>query len=241
MPIDWGVIEKALGEKLDHTAVKQRKVVSQYVSYIEGWWAIKEANRIFGAGGWSYSVRDLSCVVSEPKKLMSGQGHTVTYVCQVVVTVGEVSRHDVGAGNGQDKELGAAHEKAVKEAVTDGLKRALRTFGNPFGLPLYDKDKEDVSEPERPETAPVEAAEAPKPRPDVRRAMDAQAPATPFDDVPPAVEAAMRAISEKRTLPDLLNYWTALNADAKEIASVKEVIAAKDRRKAELSTKGQAA
>ncbi len=38
-----------------------------------------------------------------------------------------------GAGHGYDLDLGLAHESAIKEAVTDALKRALRTFGNPFG------------------------------------------------------------------------------------------------------------
>ena len=33
-----------------------------------------------------------------------------------------------------------AHEMALKAAETDATKRALATFGNPFGLALYDKD-----------------------------------------------------------------------------------------------------
>ena len=33
-----------------------------------------------------------------------------------------------------------------KEAATDALKRALRTFGNPFGLALYDKSRENVDD-----------------------------------------------------------------------------------------------
>src|SRR5690606_29122102 len=32
----------------------------------------------------------------------------------------------------------------IKEAVTDALKRTLRTFGNPFGLALYDKSRANV-------------------------------------------------------------------------------------------------
>ena len=34
----------------------------------------------------------------------------------------------------------AAFEKAKKEGTTDGLKRALRNFGNLLGMCLYDKD-----------------------------------------------------------------------------------------------------
>jgi len=37
--------------------------------------------------------------------------------------------------------LGEAHESALKEAETDATKRALVTFGNLFGLALYDKQQ----------------------------------------------------------------------------------------------------
>jgi hypothetical protein len=39
---------------------------------------------------------------------------------------------------------GEAHESAIKEAETDAMKRALTTFGNPFGLALYDKEQHNV-------------------------------------------------------------------------------------------------
>ena len=38
------------------------------------------------------------------------------------------------------KGKGAAFEKAKKEAATDGMKRALRSFGNVLGNCLYDKE-----------------------------------------------------------------------------------------------------
>jgi len=37
--------------------------------------------------------------------------------------------------------LADAHEGASKEAITDALKRSLRSFGNQFGNSLYSKDK----------------------------------------------------------------------------------------------------
>jgi len=40
--------------------------------------------------------------------------------------------------------LGEAHENALKEAETDATKRALTTFGNLFGLALYDKEQAGV-------------------------------------------------------------------------------------------------
>jgi hypothetical protein len=38
---------------------------------------------------------------------------------------------------------------ALKAAETDATKRALATFGNPFGLALYDKDQAGVTRPPR--------------------------------------------------------------------------------------------
>ncbi len=46
-----------------------------------------------------------------------------------------------------------AHEIALKAAETDATKRALATFGNPFGLALYDKDQAHVTKPRKPEIA----------------------------------------------------------------------------------------
>ncbi len=42
-------------------------------------------------------------------------------------------------------DLGQAHQSALKEAETDAMKRALMTFGNPFGLALYDKRQREVT------------------------------------------------------------------------------------------------
>ncbi|MEB3360517.1 MAG: Rad52/Rad22 family DNA repair protein [Synechococcaceae cyanobacterium] len=46
---------------------------------------------------------------------------------------------------GCDVDLDQAHESALKEAETDAMKRALMTFGNPFGLALHDKAQRQVS------------------------------------------------------------------------------------------------
>jgi hypothetical protein len=69
----------------------------------------------------------------------------VTYIARVSITVGTLVREGTGAGHGIDTDLGLAHESAIKEAETDAMKRALMTFGNPFGLALYDKSQRQVS------------------------------------------------------------------------------------------------
>lgn len=42
-----------------------------------------------------------------------------------------------GSGEGRGASPGEVHEIALKEAETDATKRALATFGRPFGLELY--------------------------------------------------------------------------------------------------------
>src|SRR3546814_4942354 len=44
--------------------------------------------------------------------------------------------------------VGQAHESAIKESETDAMKRALMTFGNQFGLALYDKTRANVCAPD---------------------------------------------------------------------------------------------
>lgn len=148
-------IASELSKPLDSRNVKPPKQYGPKGSYIEGWFAIQEANRIFGWDGWSYDVVDLRCVSERPRQIGREQkdGFGVSYLCTVKVTVGSVTRPDTGSGHGYDVDCGLAHESASKEAVTDALKRALRTFGNPFGLALYDKEKrgvEDGSAPKAP-------------------------------------------------------------------------------------------
>jgi recombination DNA repair RAD52 pathway protein len=43
----------ALQRNLDHRQVRTREAHGRELSYIEGWYAITEANRIFGFDGWS--------------------------------------------------------------------------------------------------------------------------------------------------------------------------------------------
>jgi len=143
--MDWNKTTVLLIEPLKiENVVKPTGNYGPKGDYIEGWHAINEANRIFGFGGWSYTT-DLKFV----SDLVNSNGnHEIGYICKCRLTVDGVTREDVGYGSGAAKKAGDAHEGAVKEAVTDALKRALRTFGNQFGLALYDKKQANVSAPE---------------------------------------------------------------------------------------------
>ncbi len=119
---------EALIQPLDRKHVKSRSGGgNRQLSYIEGWHAISEANRIFGFGGWTSETLQMECVCMEG---------TISYIAKVRVTIGRISREGWGAGHGRGGSVGDKHESAVKEAETDARKRALMTFGNKFGLAL---------------------------------------------------------------------------------------------------------
>ena len=171
-----------LRAKLDRARVKKR----DNYSYIEGWWAIREANRIFGFDGWSRETVRSDCVYGgEYEKTIWENGRktnrTVTsyrcsYRAKVRITVGSVIREGSGHGHGYGDNPGDAHESAEKEAETDAMKRALMTFGNPFGLALYDKTQTDVAlmPAQQPPVQPqiTNGAELPSPAPMTEREAD---------------------------------------------------------------------
>jgi DNA recombination protein Rad52 len=140
-----------LSAPLSREVVKSRDQGRGKVSYVESWHVIAEANRIFGFDGWSSETIETTCVV-EKDRLVGKQldpGWAVTYNAKVRVTIPGaplVWRDGVGTGHGIDRDLGQAHESAIKEAESDAQKRALRMFGNQFGLALYDKSQANVAD-----------------------------------------------------------------------------------------------
>jgi DNA recombination protein Rad52 len=135
---------KALSSKLSAKYVRTRQSGSLTLSYIEGWHAIAEANRIFGYDAWDRQTMAVKCVWEGLK----GNRSACSYIARVRVRVRagdkEICREGCGSGHGVGLTPGEAHESAIKEAETDAMKRALSTFGNPFGLALYDKEQQNV-------------------------------------------------------------------------------------------------
>jgi DNA recombination protein Rad52 len=175
---------KELSAPLDRAHVKQRQQGGSKVSYVEGWHAINEANRIFGFDSWTRQTLSLKCVSERERTIGRDQksGWGVTYSCtvRIIVSCGDISiiRDGSGAGHGIDVDLGQAHESALKEAETDAMKRALMTFGNPFGLALYDKEQKEVEGTQVASSRPQQAAER-RPAETVRRAAPEEAPPAP--------------------------------------------------------------
>lgn len=158
-----------LKAKLNPDHIASREQSGRKLSYIEGWHAIAEANRILGHDGWSRETVECRSVAEHPRKVGKGQytrdGWGVSYIARVRVTVfaGDrtIIREGSGTGHGIDADLGLAHESAIKEAETDAMKRALSTLGWPFGLALYDKSQENVGRDEPAKAAPTPASAQP--------------------------------------------------------------------------------
>jgi hypothetical protein len=72
------------------------------------------------------------------------------YIAKVRITVRAqdttVIREGHGTGEGRGTSPGEVHDIALKAAETDATKRALATFGKPFGLALYRKEKNPPSQ-----------------------------------------------------------------------------------------------
>ncbi len=135
---------KALSAKLSAKHVKTRNKAGVTLSYIEGWHAIAEANRIFGFAGWDRETIETNCVWQHHRQGQNEAAYTVRVRVRVRAGDTEITREGSGSGRGWGPNPAEAHESALKEAETDAMKRALSTFGNPFGLCLYDKAKRGV-------------------------------------------------------------------------------------------------
>ena len=128
---------QALRRELSPRHVRHRVSNGRELSYIEGWHAIAEANRIFGLDGWDRETLDARCAITRETR----GTFLVVYTARVRITVRAggkiVVREGHGSGEGRGTSPGETHDLALKAAETDATKRALATFGKPFGLGLY--------------------------------------------------------------------------------------------------------
>jgi hypothetical protein len=147
---------QALRRNLDHRNIRTREAHGRELHYIEGWYAITEANRIFGFDGWSRETLESRCVLTRENR----GTFLAVYIARVRITVhadgATIIREGHGTGEGRGTSPGEAHDFALKAAETDGTKRALATFGKPFGLALYGSGKTAYS-PKPPAAEPVDA------------------------------------------------------------------------------------
>ena len=153
-------VTNALGQPLDPQLVSQRKGRGgKSYDYLEGHVVIDQANRIFGFGGWGYElVGDVTLRQIETVDPQTGEIKTASvYSAPVRVTVaGALPRTDTGFHT-VSEETADGHDTALKGAVTDGMKRAFRSFGVQFGNGFYG-DQSQASTPARPERVPAQTS-----------------------------------------------------------------------------------
>lgn len=131
---------RKLRAKVNPKHVRLREMNGIKLRYLEGWHIIAEANRIFGFDGWDRETLETKCVYARA----NNSEFTSAYIVRVRVRVHTekriVVREGTGTGESRATTIGQAHEIALKAAETDATKRAFITFGNAFGLSLYQNE-----------------------------------------------------------------------------------------------------
>lgn len=190
---------RKLRAKLNGDNIRTREWNGKTLSYIEGWHALSEANRIFGFDGWHRETVDLRCIVETGPRAQSPH---CAYIAKVRISVqageDQVIREGTGAGYSAAGSLAEAHALAAKEAETDATKRALATFGNPFGLALYDRAQKGVRR-----------AKAPAAKPALWEVRDRAGTVTgKYADPMTCATSLIGAFEEAGTLEALQSLWT---------------------------------
>ncbi|KAL5263381.1 hypothetical protein ACHWQZ_G008674 [Mnemiopsis leidyi] len=136
---EFNEIQGALRKRLGADFVATRPGPGgQKLHYVEGWRVVQLANETFGFDGWGYSVTNMT--VDFVDHLAGKFNVGVSATVKVTLKNGSF-REDVGYGcvDGM-RSKSQAVEKARKESITDGLKRAMKSFGNLLGNCLSDKE-----------------------------------------------------------------------------------------------------
>jgi hypothetical protein len=145
---------RALQRNLTRRNIRSRVSDGKEFSYIEGWFAIAEANRIFGFDGWDRETVEAKCVLAREVR----GSYAVIYTVRVRISVRSDERVTVrdgfGTGEARGSLLGEAHDLALKAAETDATKRALVTFGKAFGLSLYASQRRPADQPNKSANTP---------------------------------------------------------------------------------------
>ncbi|CAL8582001.1 DNA repair protein rad52 [Xanthoria parietina] len=130
-------LEKQLGPEYIST---RPGASGQKVPYLAADKAINLANEVFGFNGWSSCIKEIQLDFVEESQTTGKVSLGLSVIVRVTLRDGTY-HEDIGYGHIENcKGKAAAFEKAKKEGTTDGMKRALRNFGNILGNCVYDKD-----------------------------------------------------------------------------------------------------
>ncbi|KAJ4938391.1 hypothetical protein JOQ06_003011 [Pogonophryne albipinna] len=132
-------VDRALRQKLGPEYISSRMAGGgQKVCYIEGHRVIGLANEMFGYNGWSHSISQQNVDFID---IINGKFYVGVSAFIKVMLKDGAFHEDVGYGVSEGlKSKALSLEKARKEAVTDGMKRALKCFGNALGNCILNKE-----------------------------------------------------------------------------------------------------
>jgi len=94
---------QALRRNLDGRHIRTREAHGRELSYIEGWFALSEANRIFGFDGWSRETVESRCVLARENR----GTFVAVYVAKVRITVQAAGATVIREGHGSGEGRGA--------------------------------------------------------------------------------------------------------------------------------------
>jgi DNA repair and recombination protein RAD52 len=134
-------LQSRLDKQLGPEYISSRPgAAGQKVHYLAAEKVINLANEVFGFNGWSSAIQNIQIDFVDENATTGKISLGLSVIVRVTLKDGTF-HEDVGYGHIENcKGKAAAFEKCKKEGTTDGLKRALRTFGNVLGNCIYDKD-----------------------------------------------------------------------------------------------------
>ncbi|KAG6168885.1 hypothetical protein E4U51_001868 [Claviceps purpurea] len=110
------------------------------VHYLTAEKVIGLANEVFGFNGWSSSIQNIQVDFADENPQTQRVSIGLSVIVRITLRDGTY-HEDIGYGSIENaKGKAIAFEKAKKEGTTDGMKRALRNFGNVLGNCIYDTD-----------------------------------------------------------------------------------------------------
>ena len=132
---------QALRRNLDGRHIRTREANGRELSYIEGWFAISEANRIFGFDGWSRETVESRCVLARENR----GSFLAVYIAKVRITVqadgATIVREGHGSGEGRGPLLARFTTSRLRRQKPMPPSEPLRRLANRSGLSFIAKTK----------------------------------------------------------------------------------------------------
>ena len=100
---------QALRRNLDHRYIRTREANGRELYYIEGWYAITEANRIFGFDGWNRETIESRCVLSRENR----GTFLAVYIARVRITVHAGGATTIREGHGTGEGRGSSQVRST--------------------------------------------------------------------------------------------------------------------------------